>query len=77
MNTVLNNLIELLNFHSNQYSLVKQGEYFSSPCQMFDEHRFVLSVLVSSNFMELFLSDDVYICPLMINTFEDIVRKSR
>lgn len=27
--------------------------------------------------MELFLSDDLYICPLMINTFDDIVRKSR
>jgi len=27
--------------------------------------------------MELFLTDDIYVCPLMINTFEDIVRKSR
>ena len=27
--TVLNNLIEVLNFHSNQYSLIKQSEYFS------------------------------------------------
>ncbi|CAF1406218.1 unnamed protein product [Adineta steineri] len=58
MNTVMNNLIEVLNFHSNQYSLIKQ-------------------VLVSSKFMELFLTDDVYICSLMINIFEDIVRKSR
>ena len=34
-------------------------------------------VLVSTKFMELFLTDDVYACILMINTFDDVVRKSR
>ncbi|CAF1663524.1 unnamed protein product, partial [Adineta ricciae] len=58
MTTVMNNLLEVLNFHSNQYGLIKQ-------------------VLISNKFMELFLTDDVYICALMINSFEDIVRKSR
>jgi hypothetical protein len=58
MNAVMRNLIEVLNFHSNQYALIKQ-------------------ILVSTKFMELFLTDDVYACILMINTFEDIVRKSR
>ena len=28
MNTVMNNLLEVLNFHSNQYSLIKQGKDF-------------------------------------------------
>ncbi|CAF3080961.1 unnamed protein product [Rotaria sp. Silwood2] len=58
MTTVMNNLLEVLTFHSNQYSLIKK-------------------VLASSKFMELFLTDDVKICPLMINIFEDIIRKSR
>ncbi|CAF0820687.1 unnamed protein product [Rotaria sordida] len=58
MDTVMNNLLEVLSFHSNQYSLIKQ-------------------VLVSPKFMELFLTDDVYICRLMIDTFENIIRKSR
>jgi hypothetical protein len=26
MNTVMNNLLDVLNFHSNQYSLIKQGK---------------------------------------------------
>jgi hypothetical protein len=34
-------------------------------------------VLISPKFMELFLTDDVNICPIMIDSFEDIVRKSR
>lgn len=28
MNTVMSQLIEVLNFHSSQYSLIKQGEPF-------------------------------------------------
>ncbi|CAF4065912.1 unnamed protein product, partial [Rotaria magnacalcarata] len=57
MNTVISNLLELLAFHANEYSLIKQ-------------------ILVSPKFMELFLTDDVYLCSLMISMFEDVIRKS-
>jgi CRISPR/Cas system-associated exonuclease Cas4 (RecB family) len=69
------NLREVLNFHSNQHSLIKQGKHFHESMKIkFNE---IFLVLVSPKFMELFLTDDVYICPIMIDSFEDIVRKSR
>lgn len=76
MAAVMSNLLEVLNFHSNQYSLIKQGNTFFL-FEFFYKINIKFIVLTSTKFMELFLSDDHYICPLMINTFEDIVRKSR
>ena len=72
----MSNLLEVLDFHSNQYTLIKQGETFllMGPHPLFIG---ISLVLVSSRFMELFLTDDVYICPMLINAFEDLVRKSR
>ena len=78
MNTVMTNLLEVINFHSDQYSLIKQGKKAKKLNRNLINRKILFFlVLVSTKFMELFLTDDLYICPLMINSFEDIVRKSR